>query len=551
VLVAQHGWLRMGVIDREARRNGPRGRGAWRRNALGLMACFAVVASGVLWVAPGLRRTYVVRGELPVGVRAVEGMEGMGQLPEEAVKETAAVAGSAHVQVALAAGGGEERAIQLEASGPSRAEAWALVQAVGDQVTMVLRHRAEERVTEFRAGLGKEADRLAAREEEASHAVEAFRLAHRGVLPDDPNSVTGQLEKLSGRLEDKQQRLQIVTAQIERVQAYQKKGAAGSAPPPPALAPASADAGASVAAHAESDPEVLSLTAQMQLLNDQVDDQLNNKHRTEQHPYVVDLREQQAALQKKLDAAKQRVAAGQPPPAVVRAPVPSANGSTVAAAQAVDFQLQALEAERDALGMEIPALTAQREALQKQVEGILPIRQAYEQLTGDLAGVQKEREGLAGRTEAFNRVMPAQGAAGVIEVEPLVMAAGSGLPEFPRVPVVYGGAVALAAGVTGVLAWMLAKADRALHSAEETAGVLDLPIAGAIVELRTRRQELVRRLWRGVVRPVVAMALVAMMVGSGVLCYRHLADANFLEAGSGHSIGSMISAGLGIGGGSL
>jgi hypothetical protein len=225
-------------------------------------------------------------------------------------------------------------------------------------------------------------------------------------------------------------------------------------------------------------------------------------------------------LQKKLDAAKARVAAGEPPPAMVESPLArtASNASAVAAAQGVDFQMQSLLAERDALNAEIPGLVAQRDGLQKQVEGVLPVRQDYEKLTGRLAGVQKARQGAAARLEQA----PAEGAG--LVVEPVVVERDSGLPAYPRVAVVYGVAILAAAGMTWVLGWVLGKMDRSLHSVEEAAGVLDVPIAGAVMELRTKRQEMGRRVWRGVVRPAVAAGLVVVMVGSGAWCYRHLAD---------------------------
>jgi predicted phage tail protein len=495
-------------------------RGAWRRHALGLMSCFALVASGVLWAAPLVKRNYVVEGRVPVDVHAVEGVETR-QIPEMATTAVAGRAAEEGVRVTVASGG-EDRTIHVEGTGESRAAAVERVQEVSDRLALVVRERGEEMIAALRTELGKDGDRLAAEEAEATRAVEAFRVAHRGALPEDPNSVTGQLEQVSGRVEDKQQRLAIVTAQIGRLEAYEKNQAL---PPPPPLPPQVVDAGAPV--KAENDPEVTALTAQMQLLNDQVDDQLNNKHRTEQHPYVIDLREQQAALQKKLDAAKQRVAAGQPPPASVPSPLTPAvspNSATVAAAQGVDFQMQSLLAERDALNTEIPALITQRQGLQKQVDGILPVRQDYEKLTGRLAAVQKQRQTVTAQLEQAERTGTG------VEVGPLAIAADSGLPVFPRIPVVYGLAILAAAAVTAALAWVLAKMDRTLHSPAQAAAMLDVPIAGAVMELRTRRQEMRERMWRGLGRPLVAVGLIVVIVGSGVLCYRQLADGGTLAS---------------------
>ncbi len=177
---------------------------------------------------------------------------------------------------------------------------------------------------------------------------------------------------------------------------------------------------------------------QIQLVSDQLDDQLNNKHRTEQHPYVVDLRSQQAELQKKLDAAKARVAAGQPPPANVTAPEKSPLGrdSTLADAQAVDLQIQSLEAERDTLVTDIRELTAQRDAMQKQVDGVLPVRQAYEKLTGQLEAARKEHQEIATAAAQFDRTFASDAplATAVVNVMKPAFTADSGAAVLPANP---------------------------------------------------------------------------------------------------------------------
>ena len=157
MLVAQHGWLRMELIERE--RQWKR-RGAWRRHALGLMGCFALVASGLLWAAPMVQRTYVVEGRIPVDIHAAEGVDTT-RVPEMVAKEVAVQAAKEGVRVTVASGG-EDRTIRVEGTGESREAALQRVQEVGDRLALLVRERGEAMSAAFRTGLGKDGDRLAA-----------------------------------------------------------------------------------------------------------------------------------------------------------------------------------------------------------------------------------------------------------------------------------------------------------------------------------------------------------------------------------------------------
>jgi hypothetical protein len=481
-------------------------------------------------------RTYTVEAELPITIHALDGMDSLSQLPAAAVQELNAHA--TPLQLTLHAESNPQ-IVQFHASAPSHAAAIARMDALHDQFALLLQHRADEWVSHYRAMLTKDADRLAAQEAAATHQLETFRLAHQNVLPDDPNSLPHQLEQLNEKIDDKQQRLHIVTAQITRLEAYKKQGLSSLPPPLPGATIAS------TGANPETDPEVLALTAQMQLLNDQVDDQLNNKHRTEQHPYVIDLRDQQAALQKKLDAARQRVANGQPPPSNTPAPLagtPSSE-SSLAAAQGVDFQLQALQAEHDTLTDEMPTLTTQRQALQKQVDGIIPLRQEYEKLSAQLASIQQNRQTLTTRLEQLHRAVPADDSTGVVAVQLLIFSRNSDWPTFPQLPVVYALAVVIAAAITAALAWLLRTLDHTLHVPSEVSAILDIPVAGAIMELRTAQQKRREKLWRGLLRPMLALALLALTASSAIHCYQRLADAKTPQNVQDQDASAMLSPG--------
>jgi hypothetical protein len=517
-----------------------------RRQSLILLAIFCIACSLLFLAAPHLGRTYHLAASMQAKVRTSDAIPELAQLPDSVIKPAAAASSRVSVSIkgSSQSPGLVTQSIELASTDSSRGAALDRLQEAAGQISLMLQERAGELVAAYRDNLHRSADDLVQKNQTLLHDITAFRLAHRGALPDDPTSTLAQFDKLASSLDEKQQRLQIVTQQIKRLEDYQKNSQANgglpSAPPPP-LPPAGEATNSPRPIRPENDPEVVELTAQLQLLNNQVDEQLNTMHRTEQHPYVVDLRNQQAALQKKLDAARQRAAAGKPPPAAAQALAGGHSGDS-AAAQTVELQLQSLQAERDALDPEVRSLIAQRNGMQKQVDEVLPIRQQYETLNAQLAAVRKDQEAQQARTEEFNRQFgaappppalsphspptAAEDALPIAETSPLALSSNSPLPNFPQVPLVYAAGLAIALAITALAAWILHRIDRTLHTTLE-AESLGAPILGTVAEIRTSTQQSRHHLWQTIGKPAVAAALFVLVATAAVLCYKHLADPGF------------------------
>ena len=492
-----------------------------RRHFMLMLAVGCVLSSAVFLAAPLLGRWYELSGTIRLSVPT------FAQLPE-----LATIAKASLVDVERGSAGGRMRAtvdeeaeyqrVVFNVGGSRRDAAWVELQREAEQFATAAGDRVRKAVGDYRSGLRKSADQLAAKELTMTGAMEAFRLAHRGALPDDPTSILGQLEKLSSKLDERQERLQVVSRHITGLQELKKNGgAAGSMAPLPGP-DGRASPTTTVAANLENDPEVFSLKAQLQLISDQLSEQLGTMGRTEQHPYVVELRAKESELRKKLDAAKTRAAAGEPAPVESRT-----GGAAVVGVTAVDLQLESLQAERDALDAEVRGLAAQRDVLQKQADDVMPVRQEFVKLTEELAGVKKDRAAAKGQLEELDRRFPETGAGGV-EISPLAVTTGSMLPVFPRLPMIYAAGLGAAMVVVLLLAWILKRMDRSFHTAREAA-LLGAPILGAVSEIRSARQRRRRRLWMAVGRPAAMAGLVALAVVSAALCYRELSDPHFRQ----------------------
>jgi hypothetical protein len=517
-----------------------------RQRALPLLAVFCILASIIFLLAPRLHRTYQLAGTLQVKVQPFDALPELARLPDTTIKD---VSQTVQGVKAVTKDSGAQRTIELTATSPSRDSAVARMHIFAQKLTTALNIGAMNITDNYRTKLRQSAGDLATQEQQQMHDNNDFRLKPRGALPDDPNSTLNEFQKLADKLDEKQNRLNLVTQHIGRLQEYKKNNQANGgrgAAPPPLLAPA--DDSPKPAAHPNADPEVSDLTAQSQLIAKLIDEQLTKMGRTEQHPYVKDLRAQQAALQKKLDAARERVAAGKPPPPGGSTLVEATTRPAEANMLAVDMQLETLQAELDTLQPEVKSLTAKRDDMQSKVDQVLPIRQEFEKLTAALASTQKERAQVRTRTEAFETQFGAKGneakASAIVEVTPLSLTSNSTLPSFPQVPLVYAAALLIGAVIAAAFALVLHRMDRTLHTVHDVTATIDVPIIGAISEIRTPAQIRKQRLWRTAGQPAIVLLFLALTLGCAILCYLRLADPSYANTANQRGVAAAF-----IGGG--
>ena len=193
----------------------------------------------------------------------------------------------------------------------------------------------------------------------------------------------------------------------------------------------------------------------------------------------------------------------------------------------MDLELQSLQAENDGLDGEIHKLSAQREVMQREVDQVMPVRQEYEKLTGQLAATQKDEQAIAGQVESLNHQFGANNgsaANGPVDISVLAMLPSSSLPTYPKLPLIYFLGLFLGGGAAYLIALAFHRFDHTFHSGREASGVLGVPVLGVVSEIRTRGQAELHRLWLHILRPVVAVGLMLLAIGSAVICYRDLAD---------------------------
>jgi len=442
-----------------------------------LFTVFSIICSLIFLAVPFLERRYELSGSVAISIPSF-----LANLPQSTLAEFQQQPASEGVRVVL-----QDSAAQFSAIAPTYNAAWTHLHHAADQFAIMLNHRVEEQ----QRSLQSSAERLAASEQAIIKEIDAYRLTHHGMLgegPNNPNSVQAQFDKIRGKLDDQRERLQFVTGQIVRLRSLK--------------APVVSE---TIARPAEHDPEVMTIRAQMQLLDEQLAEQLGTMQRTERHPYVVALRAKESELKKKLEIAQERVAAGRPPS--------DAAMGNVAGKSNVELQLEILLADQETLEAQVKRLTSQRDQLQKQVDELLPIRREFEKLTDQLASVRKERETVK------ERDVVKVGAVGV-----LGMGADGTLPRFPRLIPTYVLGIALAAGVTMLGALVVHKRDHAMHTLQEVSAAIDLPILGVISDIRSPAQRQWHRLWRSFGRPGVVVVGAVMMLGSAVLCYYQLSN---------------------------
>lgn len=485
---------------------------ALQRHWLVLLTLLSLVSSGLLLAGTALPRRYGVGATFALTARdgADEGAELLG---------TAGAALVAELRTALRAGGSpladrveiqvstreQGRHVTLTASTPERDRTLALLHETVLRYTRARNAQTDDLLTALRNAAARALTLASAERRAAGDALDTFRIAHPELTGEAP---AARLEKLSATAEERQRRLGIVNELISRLEQH-KARMRGERPAAPKPGPAAVPL----------DPEVMQLKAQLALLNEQIDEQLNQLRRTEQHPYVVDLRVRQEGLQRKLAAATARAAAGKPPPEDVK-PVPAEKDSgTTMALQALELQLAQAYAERDSLEPEIQRLKVEREALRKQAEALAPAQQQFARLEARQRQAVQAHEAARAR---YERLENAYSAARPLEISAPVFSGQDARPLAPTFAGISAGAlsVGLLCGLAGV--YLAERLGRGYRSPREFHASTNAPVLGVVSAIHTPAQHQLRRAWRQIGRPLAVLALLALLAGSAALGYAGL-----------------------------
>lgn len=512
-----------------------------RRHGVLLLAVICLLSSAILWMWPLLGRTYDASGSTTISVRPFDPLPELTRFPEAALKQFRR---DPAIQATLAS---EGRAMTLlvKASAPQQHQATGKVRGFIQDFERFLEREVRAFLDTHRSQLTRQLSQLNVRLVTLEQKKLELEATGGDIRAEGPGSPADAFQKLSGRLEEQEQRVRVLAELLNKLRTQKKalltRGAQAPAiaaltPPPPAAAATVPPAGA--ASKPENDPEVMALNAQLQLVNSQIEEQLRT--RTEQHPYVQDLRTQEVNLKKKLEAARQRAATGAPAPAVVNplAPAPVMVDPTLAAVENVDRDIAVAEAEHDTLRKDNQLLIAQRDALREKVDRALQMRREEQRIAAELLSAANDKKGLEAQIKTFDQYYSPEATGALpnginlkeppVEVgEEVTFAATSRLPRWPSLPLVYGSGLLAGLLAAGGLALLLNRADRTFHHANEVGGLLQVPVLGMVSEIRTPGERLLRRLWRSVARPMLAVAFVLVMLASAVQCYRHLANPGF------------------------
>lgn len=416
-----------------------------------------------------------------------------------------------------------------------------------DQGLLAFNKATQDAITERRAELVKTVAREEAQIKQAELGVTQLRNENPGVLPDEPSGIIAQFEKNQTRYDELKARLLVVNNQIPRLEELRTQDRPANRVESP---PAPASASPAVRPVAQ-DPEVLAIKAQLQLLTEQLDEQLNTMRRTDQHPYVIDLRNKTASLEKKLKQAEERAAAGSPPPAHIQ-PAPSTPANRDAshlANQSLDVQLQTLRAERDGLADQIRTLEVTLAQQQQKVRSVLPVRERFDQLQKAIAASHTDRDKAQNTLAAIDRAINQPGEAADASVvrkqlarawvvsAPMVDAPR--WPVSPRLDVMLLGTAVL--GVLGAttITWLRHRLGRSLQSPGHFAAYINVPVLGCVAEITSTRQRLTQRAVRLGSR-VATAGMVLLFASSVALAIQRLGQPDFPQGFDQQAIRSLL-----------
>jgi|GEM_PF-4924799 len=417
-----------------------------------------------------------------------------------------------------------------------------------DQGLLAFNKATQDAITERRAELVKALARTEAQFKQAELGVTQLRNENPGVLPDEPSGIIAQFEKNQTRYDELKARLAVVNNQIPRLEELRTRdrstGRAVEPPPAPAHVPPAPRP-------VDQDPEVLAIKAQLQLLAEQLEEQLHTMRRTDQHPYVIDLRNKTASLEKKLKQAEERAAAGSPPPANIQPPpvTPANRDATQLANQSLDVQLQTLRAERDGLADQIRSLEATLAQQQQKVRSVLPVRERFDHLQKTMAAAEAEREKAQTTLAALDRAIsqpdetPEASAvrkqlARAWVVSPPTVDAPR-WPVSPRLDVTLLGALLLGLLGATVITWLRHRLVHSLQSAGHFAALVEVPVLGCVSEIQSTQRRMTERMLRFGSR-VLTAGIVLLFAGAVALMIQRLGQPDFPQGFDRQSLRSLL-----------
>jgi uncharacterized protein involved in exopolysaccharide biosynthesis len=322
--------------------------------------------------------------------------------------------------------------------------------------------------------------------EQLENQMLTYEIEHGELLPEAPNNVQYILSDVTKQLADARQQSDAATLRLAAI----KKQLAET----PSTTPSTVK---------ERNPELIRLDNKHRELKEQLASFLGVYKMTDQHPDLITLREQIAAVQNQMAQLDQEVV--------------TQTELTVNPRRAeLELMAASAQAERDSRVAQVTALEKQVKSLNDEAGKLFPVRAEYRKLSREVDEAQRQLAFWEDNLRRMQMTLSAESGNRGVQLEFLKPCGALRIPVSPNLGQVLMAALGLALAAGSLRVFMAYRADNTFADPEQLAEYVHLPLFGAVSEIISAGHRRMRRLRTLVLYPVQFTAMTAailIMVG--------------------------------------
>ena len=347
-------------------------------------------------------------------------------------------------------------------------------------------------LSETRAFFSTEVDRYRARIESLEDELLRFEIKNARLLPDNPNSMQAQVQRLELQLEELKSDQEGAKLRIQSIKS--------SIDQEPATIPA--------VRHAKN-PERTRLEADLRALEATRDEYANVYKMKAAHPDMATIREQIEAKQKQIEATEEEVIVGR---------------EVVSNPKRAELELRLSDAES-----QLQSVNHRIEAVRKQIERtglnlpeVLPVRTKARKLEREIEQARRQLGFWEDRLRRVELSLTAEDGNRGLNLNFIRPATANPHPVSPQLAQVMLTTVLLSLAAGALAVFFAYRTDDSYSSGHRLAAETHLPLLGTVSELVTRRYRRRRRIRQLTLYPLYAAVIVVVLSSLTVLVYTEL-----------------------------
>lgn len=367
-----------------------------------------------------------------------------------------------------------------------------VVNGLIEQYIAHARSAMDDDLRETRAFFNTEVQRYQVRIESLEDELLRFEIKNARLLPDNPNSMQAQVQRLELQLEELKSDQEGAKLRIQSIRK--------SIDEEPATLPA--------VRHAKN-PELTRLEADLRKLEATRDEYANVYKMKAAHPDMVMIREQIQAKRKQIDATEQEVVVGRE---VVSNPKRAE----------LELRLSDAESQLQAVNHRIAAVRQQIERTGVNLPEVLPVRTKARKLEREIEQARRQLGFWEDRLRRIELALTAEDGNRGLNLNFIRPATANPHPVSPQLAQVMLTTVLLSLAAGSLAVFFAYRSDDSYSSGHRLAADTRLPLLGTVSELVTRQYRRRRRFRQLTVYPLYAAVIVAVLSTLTVLVYTEL-----------------------------